>query len=78
MMDQKIQDVPECWKVIQGQVFGWLHVEVLAQLTEQVRLVDAVCTQLGLQVDIKLDDLGRIAGVLDYEIHQERLQLGGV
>ncbi len=50
-------------------------VEVFLQLAEHLGLLDAVDAQVGFQIGVQLDDFGRIAGLLDDEVHQELLQL---
>ena len=47
----------------------------LAHFTEQLRLADAVDPQVGLEVGIELDDLRRIARLLDHELDQKLLDL---
>ena len=66
--------MPQRGEIIQGKVFRRRHVEILPQFAEELGLLDAVDAQVGLQVGVQLDHLGRIAGLLDDEIDQERFE----
>ncbi len=73
-LDEKIEHVTKRREVVQRKILRRLYVEVLAQLAEQLGLLDAVDAQVGFQVGAELDDLRRIARVLDDEVDQEALQ----
>ena len=62
-------------EVVERHVLGRLHVEVLGQLAEQLRLLDAVDAQIRFQIGVELDHFRRIAGLLDHEVDQELFQL---
>ena len=49
----------------------------LPDLTEQLRLADAVDAQIPLEIGIEFDDLLRIPRLLDDEIDKEAFQLDG-
>ncbi len=53
-------------------------VEVLLQLAEQLGLFDAVDAQVRFQIGIQVDHFGRIAGLLDHEVDQERFELAAL
>ncbi len=71
-----IHHVSQRRKIVQRDILARRDVEILAQLAEQLGLLDAVDAQVGLQVGIQLDDLRRIAGLLDHEINEELFQIG--
>ena len=47
----------------------------LADLGEQLGLLDRVDTQIGLQVEVQVEQLGRIAGLLGDQRHHPRRQI---
>ena len=75
---QVIHHMSQCGEVIEREVFRRGDVEVFLQLAEQLGLLDAVDSQVGLQIGIKLDNLGWIAGLLDDEADEEGFQLGRI
>ena len=83
-LTRKFEHVPQRGKVVERQSSARLHrrpqgtdVEILLQLAEELSLLDAVDAQVGFQIGVQIDDFGRIAGLLDDEVDQERFQLGG-
>ena len=65
-------------EIVEGQVLDRLHVKLLGQLAEELRLLDTVDTQVSFQIGIEFDDLWRITGLLDHEADQELFQIGRV
>ena len=67
--------MPERGKIIEGEIFTRRNVEILAQLAEQLGLLNAVDAEVRFQVGIEFHDLRRIAGLLDDEADQELFQI---
>jgi len=66
--------VSQCRKIVERQIFGHLNLEVLGQLAEQLSFLNTVDAEVGLEIDIQFDHLGRVAGLFDDKIDQKRLQ----
>jgi len=76
---EELQHVAERGEIVQRDVARARRLErkVLPELAEKLGLLDAVDAQVRLEVGVQLDDLGRVARLLDHEVDQEALELAG-
>ena len=66
----------ESGKLIQGQpgFASNLNVKILGEFTKELCLLDAVDSQVGLQVRVHLDHLGGIARLFDDKVDEKALE----
>ena len=73
--DQYRQYMPQRGEIVQRHVFGRAHLEVFSQLAKKLGLLDAVNSEVGLEIGVQVNDLGGITGLLDDKINQKRFKL---
>ena len=77
---EEVQHVPQGREIVERQVVDTAapRSKYSLQLAEELGLLNAVDAQVGFEIGVQLDDFGRIAGLLDDEIDQERFELRDV
>src|SRR5258707_600801 len=77
-LGQIVQYAPQGAEVIERQVRLRRQMKSLAQLAEELRLLDAVDSQVRFQIGVQVDDLRRVARLLDHEVHQKLRKVDSV
>ena len=70
-----IEQVPQRGELIERDTVVGLEPILLPDLTEELRLADAVDAEVGLEISVELHDLARIARLLHDEVDEERFDL---
>ena len=70
-----LEQVPQCAEVIERHARVGREPMLLANLTKELRLADAIDPQIRFQIGVELHDLPRIPRLLHHEIDQEGFDL---
>ena len=69
-----VEEVPQRGELVERDAVISLERILLADLSEELRLANAVDAEIGLEIGIELHDLARVARLLDDEIDEECFQ----
>ncbi len=74
----EVEDAADRAEIVQRQVLQIarqvLQVVVLSEFADELRLLDAVDPQVGFEIGIQFDHLGRVTGLIHHEVDHERRQ----